>query len=487
MALYQLKAHEISKLISDKEMTSEEITKAFLDRIEAVEPKVDAFITISSEQAMNQARAVDAKIARGEKVSSLAGVPIAIKDNMCTKGILTTCGSKILNNFIPPYNATVVNKINEADMVLLGKLNMDEFAMGSSTENSYYKVTKNPWNLSRVPGGSSGGSAAAVAADMAAFTLGSDTGGSIRQPAHYCGVVGMKPTYGTVSRYGLVAFASSLDQIGPLTKDVKDMALAMNLIMGHDPMDSSSAPIDYPDFSKSIGEDVKGMRVALPKEFLGEGIQAEIKESVLNAVKILESLGMIVEEVSMALTDIALPAYYLISSAEASSNLARFDGVKYGYRAKEYDDLVDLYRQTRDEGFGDEVKRRIMLGTYALSSGYYDAYYKKAQRVRTLLKQEFSKLFATYDLVLTPTGPTTAFEIGAKVDNPIEMYLNDIITVPVNIAGLPALSINSGFDHNKMPIGIQFIGDTLKEYTILKAAYAYEQARELPGGVKVEL
>ncbi|MDA3845769.1 MAG: Asp-tRNA(Asn)/Glu-tRNA(Gln) amidotransferase subunit GatA [Vallitaleaceae bacterium] len=487
MALYQLKAHVISALIQNKEMTSEEITKAFLDRIEAVEPKIDAFITISSEEALKQARAVDVKIARGEKLSSLAGVPIAIKDNMCTKGILTTCGSKILNNFIPPYNATVVNKIHAADMVILGKLNMDEFAMGSSTENSYYKVTKNPWNLKRVPGGSSGGSAAAVAADMAAFTLGSDTGGSIRQPAHYCGVVGMKPTYGTVSRYGLVAFASSLDQIGPLTKDVKDMALAMNLIMGHDPMDSSSAPIDYPDFSKSIGEDVRGMRVALPKEFLGEGIQKEVKESVLSAVRVLEGLGMVVEEVSMALTDIALPAYYLISSAEASSNLARFDGVKYGYRAKEYDDLIDLYQQTRDEGFGDEVKRRIMLGTYALSSGYYDAYYKKAQRVRTLLKQEFSKLFESYDLVLTPTGPTTAFEIGAKVDNPIEMYLNDIITVPVNIAGLPALSINSGFDQNKMPIGIQLIGDTLKEHTILKAAYAYEQARELPGGVLVEL
>lgn len=485
--MYKLTAHEIKALIDQKEITSEEITRAYLDRIDAVEDKVGAYITISAEQAIDQAKAVDAKIAKGEKLGALAGVPIAIKDNICTKGILTSCASKMLENFIAPYDATVVSKMKSQDVVMLGKLNMDEFAMGSSTENSAVKITKNPWNTKYVPGGSSGGSAAAVAADMAAFTLGSDTGGSIRQPASYCGVVGMKPTYGTVSRFGLVAFASSLDQIGPLTKDVKDMALALNMIMGHDKMDSSSAQVEYDDLSKYVGQEVKGMKVALPKEFLGEGVQPEVKKAILDSVKVLESQGMTVEEVSMDMTDMALPAYYLISSAEASSNLARFDGIKYGYRAKEFDNLIDLYKQTRDEAFGDEVKRRIMLGTYALSSGYYDAYYKKAQQVRTLIKEEFSKLFADYDIVLTPTCPTTAFEIGMESDNPIEMYLNDICTVPINIAGVPALSINAGFDDKGLPIGIQFIGNVLQEGTILKAAYAYEQARTLPGGANVEL
>jgi len=479
MALYEKTVHELKELLEKKEVKSEEITKEYLDRIDKVDEKVGAFITVCHDEAINKAKEVDEKRTKGESLKPLAGIPIGIKDNICTKGILTTCASKMLENFVPPYDATVTKKIKDEDMVILGKLNMDEFAMGSSTENSYFKKTKNPWNLDYVPGGSSGGSAASVAADETPFSLGSDTGGSIRQPAHYCGVVGMKPTYGSVSRYGLVAFASSLDQIGPLTKDVEDMALAMNLICGYDRMDSSSAAIEHPDYTKALNQDVKGMKVALPKEFLGEGIQKEVKDTVLNAAKILEGLGVEIEEVSMELTEFALPAYYLISSAEASSNLARFDGVKYGIRAKQYNNLLDLYKQTRDEGFGTEVKRRIMLGTYALSSGYYDAYYKKAQQVRTLIKNQFSKLFETYDIVLTPTGPTTAFKINDKVDNPIEMYLNDICTVPINIAGVPALSINGGFDNNGLPIGVQMIGNAFKESTILKMAHAYEKNRTI--------
>jgi aspartyl-tRNA(Asn)/glutamyl-tRNA(Gln) amidotransferase subunit A len=477
--IFEKTAHELKDLLDSKELSSEEITKAYLDRINSVDKKVQAYITVCEEEAIKKAKEIDEKRAQGKQLGALAGIPIAIKDNMCTKGIKTTCASKILENFIPPYNATVVEKINSANMVMLGKLNMDEFAMGSSNENSCFYNTKNPWDLDRVPGGSSGGSAACVAANEATFTLGSDTGGSIRQPAHYCGVVGMKPTYGTVSRYGLVAFASSLDQIGPLTKDVEDMALAMNLISGYDKMDSSSAPIEHPDYMKALNQDIKGMRIALPKQYFGEGIQSEVKENVLNAAKQLEKLGAIVEEVSIDMTEYALPAYYLISSAEASSNLARFDGIKYGHRADKYDNLLDLYKQTRDEGFGTEVKRRIMLGTYALSSGYYDAYYKKAQQVRTLIKNQFDNIFKSYDIVLTPTGPTTAFKIGAKVDNPIEMYLNDICTVPINIAGIPALSMNCGFDNNGLPIGVQFISKAFNESTILKLAHAYEKNRVL--------
>lgn len=479
MALYEKTAHELKSLLKSKEVSSEEITKVFLDRIEQVDNKVSAYLNINTEKALKKAREIDEKRAKNEPLGDLAGIPIAVKDNICTNGIATTCASKMLENFVPPYDATVMKKINAADMVLLGKLNMDEFAMGSSTENSAFKKTKNPWNLEHVPGGSSGGSAAAVAADETTFALGSDTGGSIRQPANYCGIVGMKPTYGTVSRFGLVAFASSLDQIGPLTKDVEDMALALNLICGHDKMDSSSANIEYPDYSLSLNKDIKGMKVALPKEFFGEGINDEVRNSTLNAAKVLEGLGAVVEEVSMDMTKFALPAYYMISSAEASSNLARFDGVKYGYRAKEYDDLLDLYKQTRDEGFGPEVKRRILLGTYALSSGYYDAYYKKAQQVRTLIKNQFDKVFETYDIVLTPTGPTTAFKIGSKINNPVEMYMEDICTVPINIAGVPALSINSGFDSQGLPIGAQFIGKAFCESTVLKIAHAYEQNRKL--------
>lgn len=479
MAIYEKKVHELAALLVSGDLTSVEITMAYLDRIKAVEPKVDAYITVDAESALAQAAKIDAKRAAGETMGPLAGIPIALKDNLCTEGLLTTCASKMLKNFLPPYDATVVKKVKENDLVILGKLNMDEFAMGSSTENSSIKPTRNPWNLDYVPGGSSGGSAAAVAADLAPFTLGSDTGGSIRQPAHYCGVVGVKPTYGRVSRFGLIAFASSLDQIGPLTKDVRDAALALNLICGYDPYDSSSAPVDTPDFTSYLTGDIKGMKVALPMEFMGDGIQEEVKSSMIKVVDELKALGAQVDEVHMEMTEHALPSYYIISSAEASSNLARFDGVKYGHQAKEFDNLIDLYKQSRDEGFGPEVKRRIMLGTYALSSGYYDAYYKKAQQVRTLIKEQFDTLFQTYDVVMTPTGPTTAFKIGEKVDNPVEMYLNDICTVPINIAGLPGLSINSGFDDQGLPIGVQFIGKALDEGSILNVAYAYEQQRQL--------
>lgn len=479
MELYKKTAHELKDLLQSKEVSSVEVTQSYLDRIASVDDKVEAYITVSNTEAIEQAKIVDEKRVKGEELSPLAGMPIGIKDNMCTKDILTTCGSKMLHNFVPPFNATVIEKLKVQDFVLLGKLNMDEFAMGSSTETSYFKKTKNPYDLERVPGGSSGGSAAAVAADEAVFTLGSDTGGSIRQPAHCCGVVGMKPTYGTVSRFGLVAFASSLDQIGPLTKDIEDMALALNAIVGHDKMDSTSIPMEYPDYTEALTSEVKGLKIGLPKEFFGQGIHPEIKEAVMKAAKTLESLGANVEEVSLSMTKYALPAYYLISSAEASSNLARYDGVKYGYRAKEYDDLLDLYKRTRDEGFGNEVKRRIMLGTYALSSGYYDAYYKKAQQVRTVIKNDFDRVFEEYDIILTPTAPTTAFKMGEKTDDPIEMYLSDVCTVPLNIAGLPGLSMPCGYDSQGMPIGVQFIAKALGESTILQTAYAYEQAGRL--------
>ncbi len=479
MQIVEKNAHELIELLNKKELSSQEITEAYLNRIQEVDSKVEAFITVCDKQAIDKAKQIDEKRAKGESVGMLAGLPIALKDNICTEGILTSCASKMLGNFVPPYDATVTKKIKKADMVILGKLNMDEFAMGSSTENSAYKKTKNPWALDRVPGGSSGGSAASVAAFETPISLGSDTGGSIRQPAHYCGIVGMKPTYGSVSRYGLVAFASSLDQIGPLTKDVKDMALTLNLICGHDRMDSTSAKIEHPDFTKNLTGDIKGMKIALPKEFFGDGINSEVKESTLKVARLLESMGAIVEEISLDMTKYALPAYYMISSAEASSNLARFDGVKYGFRADKYEGLLDLYKQTRDEGFGDEVKRRILLGTYALSSGYYDAYYKKAQQTRTLIKNQFDDAFKKYDVILTPTGPNTAFKIGEKISNPVEMYMEDICTVPINIAGIPALSINSGFDNNGLPIGVQFVGKAFDESTLLKVAFAYENSRDL--------
>ena len=473
--LYRLTAHEAIDLIKKKEVKCQEVVQSVLDRIEQVEDKVKAYITITKEEALENAKKIDEKIAKGEDVGVLYGLPIALKDNLCTDGIKTTCASKILYNFVPPYDATVVKKLKENDMTLLGKLNMDEFAMGSSTENSAFHTTRNPWDLERVPGGSSGGSAAAVAADEAFFTLGSDTGGSIRQPASLCGVVGMKPTYGRVSRFGLVAFASSLDQIGPLTKDVEDCALAMNIICGHDPYDATSAPIEVPDFTKALVNDVKGLKIGVPREYMEKGINDEVKKAIEKALELLKSLGADYEEFSIPIVEYALPTYYIIASSEASSNLARYDGIKYGYRTQNYEDLIDLYKKTRSEGFGAEVKRRIMLGTYALSAGYYDAYYKKGLQVRTLIKRAFDEAFQKYDVIITPTSPTTAFKIGERVSNPLEMYMSDICTVPVNIAGLPAISIPCGFDSNNLPIGLQIIGKAFDEQTILRVAYTYEQ------------
>ncbi len=473
--MHTLTAHEIRDRIKNKELSSQEITKAYLDRISAVEDKVESYVTILGDEAMEAAKEVDRKIAAGEAVGALAGVPMALKDNMCTKGVLTTCSSKILENFRPPYDSTVAQKLKAADSVLLGKVNMDEFAMGSSTETSHFKKTKNPYDLTKVPGGSSGGSAACVAADEATFTLGSDTGGSIRQPAALCGCVGMKPTYGTVSRYGLVAFASSLDQIGPLTKDVQDCALVYDQIVGHDPMDSTSIKKDYASFENALTGDVKGLKIGVPAEYMGEGISEPVRKAILASLDSFKAMGADYSEMHLPLNEYALPAYYMISSAEASSNLARFDGVKYGYRAEKFEDLVDLYAQTRSEGFGAEVKRRIMIGTYALSSGYYDAYYKKAQQVRTMIMQDFDKAFETYDVLVTPATPTTAFGFGDKTDNPLEMYMADICTVSVNIGGLPAVVLPCGYDESGLPIGLQIIGKPFGEAAILNAAYALEK------------
>ncbi|MCX8131645.1 MAG: Asp-tRNA(Asn)/Glu-tRNA(Gln) amidotransferase subunit GatA [Clostridia bacterium] len=475
MELYQLTAHELGDMLKNRKVSAVELTRSLLDRIEKIDPGVGSYITLCGDEAIKRSQEVQGKIDRGEAKSPLAGIPMALKDNMCTEGIKTTCGSKMLHNFVPPYNATVAKKLYDADTVLLGKLNMDEFAMGGSTENSYFKKTKNPWDLERVPGGSSGGSAASVAADEVIFSLGSDTGGSIRQPASFCGTVGMKPTYGAVSRFGLVAFASSLDQIGPLTKDVTDCALVMNEIAGHDVMDSTSADINYPDYTKALVNDIKGMKIGIPKEYLGQGLNEEVRKSVLDAAEIFKKLGAEVEEFPLPINEYAIPAYYLIACAEASSNLARYDGIKYGYRAEKFSDLLDLYKQSRSEGFGEEVKRRIMLGTYALSSGYYDAYYKKALQVRTLIKNGFDEAFKKYDLVLGPTAPTTAFKVGEKTDNPLEMYLVDIYTVSVNIAGLPGLVVPCGFDSSNLPIGMQLIGKPFDESTLLKVGYTFEQ------------
>ncbi len=475
MALYALTLHELKNALRQKQVSSEEITRSVLERVAQVEDKVQGYITLLEEEAIRQAKAVDNKIAAGEKLSDIAGIPMVLKDNICTEDILTTCASKMLYNFKPPYNATVAAKLAKQDAVLLGKANMDEFAMGSSTENSYFKKTKNPYDITLVPGGSSGGSAAVVAADEAVYALGSDTGGSIRQPAAFCGVVGMKPTYGAVSRYGLVAFASSLDQIGPFTKDVADCALVLNAICGYDKMDSTSANIVYPDYTKALTDNIKGLKIGVPKEYIGEGISESVKNAVLKSLETFKSLGAEYEEFSLPLNDYALSAYYLISSAEASSNLARYDGVKYGYKAEKFNDLLDLYMQTRSEGFGTEVKRRIMLGTYALSSGYYDAYYKKAQQVRTLIKQSFDKAFEKYDVIITPTTPTTAFKLDEKSSDPLEMYLADICTVSVNIAGLPALVMPCGLDDGGLPIGLQIIGKGFDEQMILRTAYSFEQ------------
>lgn len=475
MKLYEMTAHALGELLKSRKLGAVELTKTFLDRINAIDSSVGSYITVAGEEAVKRAGRVQKKLDSGEDISPLAGIPAAIKDNLCTEGIRTTCASKILGNFVPPYNATVVEKLYAGDAVLLGKLNMDEFAMGGSTENSCYKQTRNPWDLERVPGGSSGGSAASVACGEAVFALGSDTGGSIRQPASFCGVVGMKPTYGSVSRYGLVAFASSLDQIGPLTRDVTDCALALNAIAGHDPMDSTSAPVDYPDYTKALMNDVKGLKIGIPREYTGEGLDGEVRKAVLEAAETFRKLGAECREISLPVTEYAIPAYYLISSAEASSNLARYDGIKYGYRAGKYTDLLDLYRKTRSEGFGTEVKRRIMLGTYALSSGYYDAYYKKALQVRTLIRKGFDEAFADCDFVLGPTAPTTAYRIGENIDDPLAMYLGDVYTVSVNIAGLPAIVVPCGFDSRKLPIGLQLIGKPFDESMLLRAAYTFEQ------------
>jgi aspartyl-tRNA(Asn)/glutamyl-tRNA(Gln) amidotransferase subunit A len=476
MEYYQLTIHELHDMLKKGETTSRAVTESVLDRIKSVDEKVKAYITVTAEVARSQAQEADKRIRSGDFSSLLLGIPIAVKDNMCTNGIKTTCASKILGNFVPPYDATVVAKLRKAGYVLCGKPNMDEFAMGSSTENSGFFITKNPWDLERIPGGSSGGSAAAVAAGECIAALGSDTGGSIRQPAACCGVVGLKPTYGRVSRYGLVAFASSLDQIGPITKDVTDSALLMNVLSGHDTRDSTSAEIAAPDFTRALKKDVKGMKIGLPKEYFIEGMDPEVEMAVKDAVKTLEGLGASVVEVSLPHTDYAVATYYILATSEASSNLARYDGVKYGFRAGGAKDLLDMYMKSRSQGFGSEVKRRIMLGTYALSAGYYDAYYKKGQQVRTLIKRDFDEAFKIVDVIATPTAPTAAFKIGEKSADPLQMYLSDIFTISVNLAGIPGISIPCGFTKQNLPIGLQLLGKHFDEESVLHAAYAYEQA-----------
>jgi len=475
--LYDLTVHEAHELLNAKKVSSVELTQACLDHIKKVEPKVRAIVTVTEEVALQKAHEADERIAQG-KISPLTGIPTLIKDNMCTTGIRTTCSSKMLENFIPPYNATVIEKLNAAGMVLIGKANMDEYAMGSSTENSAFFTTHNPWDLSRVPGGSSGGSAAGVAASEALFALGSDTGGSIRQPAGFCNVTGLKPTYGRVSRYGLVAFASSLDQIGPLTKDALDCALVMNVISGYDPRDSTSAPEPVPDYTKGLTHDLKGMKIGIPKEYFVEGMQSGVDIAIRAAIKQLEELGAKVEwGVSLPHTKYALPVYYIIAPSEASANLARYDGSKYGFSYKDTENMWEGMEKTKQFGFGPEVKRRIMLGTYALSAGYYDAYYLKAQKVRTLIRRDFDTAFEKYDALVTPTSPTVPFKIGEKADNPLQMYLSDVCTLPINIAGVPAISIPAGFT-DELPVGMQIIGKPFSEPTIFKISHAYQQVTD---------
>ena len=475
MDICKLTVHELVDCLEKGELTSEQITRAYLDRIEEIEPKVQAYNSVLVEEAIAKAKKVDEDRKAGKTVSKYAGIPIGIKDNLCITGTKTTCSSKMLENFVAPYDATVIEKLNAEDAVYLGKLNMDEFAMGSSTEHSAFKKTANPWDLERVPGGSSGGSAAAVAADIAPWTLGSDTGGSIRQPASLCGVVGLKPTYGLVSRYGLVAFASSLDQIGPITKDVTDSAMLLNIIAGHDEKDSTTIDLEKKDYTKCLVNDVKGLRIGIPKEYIGEGINDEVKQAILDVAKKYEEMGAIVEDCSFEVGQYATSVYYIIADAEASSNLGRFDGIRYGYRTEKFSDLKDIYKNSRSEGFGPEVKRRIMIGTYVLSSGYYDAYYKKAQKVRSVITKAYNDLFEKYDVLLTPTSPITAFKIGEKSNNPLEMYLADICTVPVNIAGLPGINVPCKLDSKGLPIGFQLIAKAFNEETLFRAAYTYEQ------------
>ncbi|EDX56584.1 MULTISPECIES: Asp-tRNA(Asn)/Glu-tRNA(Gln) amidotransferase subunit GatA [Bacillus] len=477
MSLFDHSVSALHKKLNNKEISVTDLVEESYKRIADVEDNVKAFLTLDEENARAKAKELDAKIG-AEDNGLLFGMPIGVKDNIVTNGLRTTCASKILANFDPIYDATVVQKLKAADTITIGKLNMDEFAMGSSNENSGFYATKNPWNLDYVPGGSSGGSAAAVAAGEVLFSLGSDTGGSIRQPAAYCGVVGLKPTYGRVSRYGLVAFASSLDQIGPITRTVEDNAYLLQAISGLDRMDATSANVEVGNYLAGLTGDVKGLRIAVPKEYLGEGVGEEARESVLAALKVLEGMGATWEEVSLPHSKYALATYYLLSSSEASANLSRFDGVRYGVRSDNVNNLMDLYKNTRSEGFGDEVKRRIMLGTFALSSGYYDAYYKKAQQVRTLIKNDFENVFANYDVIIGPTTPTPAFKVGEKVDDPMTMYANDILTIPVNLAGVPAISVPCGFGANNMPLGLQIIGKHFDEATIYRVAHAFEQATD---------
>ena len=478
MNLLRYTAVELGKKIQAGEVSVLEATQAVLDAIKAKEAAVNSFVTVDEEGALKRATEVQKLIDEGKLTGPLAGVPVAIKDNMCTEGLLTTCSSKILYNYIPTYSAEAVKRLEAAGAVIVGKTNMDEFAMGSTTETSAYGVTKNPWNTEHVPGGSSGGSCAAVAAEEVPYALGSDTGGSIRQPSSFCGVTGIKPTYGSVSRYGLIAYGSSLDQIGPIAKDVTDCATILEAITSYDTKDSTSVKREDSDYTSALVDDVKGMRIGIPRDYFGEGLELEVRKAVLAAAETLKEKGAIVEEFDLGLVEYAIPAYYVIACAEASSNLARFDGVKYGYRTKEYEGLHNMYKKSRSEGFGAEVKRRIMLGSFVLSSGYYDAYYLKALRVKALIKKAFDNAFSKYDVILGPAAPTTAPKLGQSLDNPIQMYLGDIYTISVNLAGLPGISLPCGMDKNGLPIGLQLIGDCFKEKNIIRAAYSFEQTRE---------
>ena len=477
MDICELSIHELHRSLETKRVSSVEATRALLARIEAVEPQIGSFITVTPEQALADAAAADRRIAAGQ-MDVLTGIPLALKDIFLTEGIRTTCGSRILGNFVPPYSATVYEKLKEQDVVLLGKLNQDEFAMGSSNESSAFGSTRNPWDTTRIPGGSSGGSAAAVAARQATATLGTDTGGSIRQPASHCGCVGLKPTYGRVSRYGIIAYASSLDQVGPLTRDVTDSAIMLGALAGHDPKDSTSVDTPVPDYTAALTGTVKGLRIGLPREYFISGLDPDVQKTMDDAILTYRSLGAEFVDISLPHTDYAVATYYLIATAEASSNLARYDGVRFGHRAEGTAGLLDMYTKSRSQGFGAEVKRRIMLGTYALSSGYYDAYYVKAQKVRTLIMQDFMRAFEGVDLILTPVAPTPAFKIGEKVDDPLQMYLSDIFTIPANLAGTCALSVPAGFSPGGLPIGLQLIGKPFGEETILRAAHAFEQSTE---------
>jgi aspartyl-tRNA(Asn)/glutamyl-tRNA(Gln) amidotransferase subunit A len=478
MKLHELTIAQAMQKLRAKECSSLELTEAVLARIAAADEKLGAYLTVTAEAARAQAKKIDEKIAKGGDLPPLAGIPIGLKDIFVTLGTPTTCASRILENFISPYTGTAVQKLADQEYVLTGKLNMDEFAMGSSTETSYFKKTKNPWDLSRIPGGSSGGSAAAVAAGLCLGALGTDTGGSIRQPAALTGIVGLKPTYGRVSRYGVVAFASSLDQVGPITKDVRDCAILLNAIAGHDPLDSTSVPLPVPDYTRALKTELKGLKVGVPREYFVEGMDPEVEQGVRGAIKKFQELGAEVREVSLPHTEYAVPTYYILAPAEASSNLARYDGVRYGYRSREAKNLLELYKKSRSEGFGREVKRRIMLGTYVLSAGYYDAYYLKAQKVRTLIRRDFEKAFEQVDVLVTPTSPTPAFKIGEKTDDPLQMYLSDIFTINVNLAGLPGMSLPCAYTKQKLPVGMQLIAGHFQEEKIFHAAYAYEQATE---------